>query len=41
VISVVDALARPLLASVPFRPLWVAEVLVVAGVLWLMARLAF
>ena len=38
VLSVVDVAVRPFTASLPFRPLWIAEILVVAGVLWALAR---
>jgi serine/threonine-protein kinase len=38
-LSVADPLLRPLLGDFPIRPLWIAEVLVVAGVLWIVARL--
>jgi serine/threonine-protein kinase len=38
-LSVADPLLRPFLGGVPIRPLWVAEVLVVVGVLWVAARL--
>ncbi len=39
VLSVVDAALRPYLDSLPLRPLWLAEILVVAGVLWALARM--
>ncbi len=38
-LSVADPLARPFLTGVPVRLLWVAEILVVVGVLWAIGRL--
>jgi hypothetical protein len=39
VLSLVDAAARPYLGDFPVRPLWLAEILVVVGVLWALARM--
>jgi eukaryotic-like serine/threonine-protein kinase len=38
VVALVDMAVRQYTASLPVRPLWVAEVLVVVGVLWALAR---
>jgi serine/threonine-protein kinase len=40
VVAAVDALAHPFLPAVPFRLLWIAEGVIVVGVLWILARLA-
>ena len=40
VLSLVDTAVRAYTASLPVRPLWLAEILVVVGVIWAFARLA-